>query len=270
MSAVIRPIDVESVRAMYERASPYPFFVIEDFLDTNFVQQVVAEYPRFEDASQNARQFNRLNESGKLQITDAAAFPPNVSRLHEALASRETLEMLTAITGIPNLLADPKLHGGGMHITRTAGRLDVHADFNYLADQQIYRRLNILVYLNPVWDPSWGGGLELWDQNVSRREFYCLPKLNRCLVFETTKTSFHGVEKVSCPPGQQRQSFAAYYYTKEPPADWDGTHWSTLFRARPDEQLRGKVLMPAERATDAVKKLAGRVAGRIDRLRGRS
>jgi hypothetical protein len=89
-------------------------------------------------------------------------------------------------------------------------------------------------------------------------------------VFETTKTSFHGVEKVSCPPEHQRQSFAAYYYTKEPPPGWDGTHWTTIFRPRPDEQVRGKVLMPAERALDRAKKLAGRVANRIDRIRGKT
>lgn len=269
-SEVVRPIDVEAVRAQYRRASPYPFFVIDDFLAEDVVRDVVAEYPRFEDATRRGRHFDRLNESGKVQIIDSATFPPNVRRMHEALASETFVRTLTEITGVPDLVADPKLHGGGMHITRRSGRLDVHADFNYLADGDLYRRLNILVYLNPVWDPSWGGGLELWNADVTRREFYCLPKLNRCLVFETTKTSFHGVEKVACPPEHQRQSFAAYYYTKAPPPDWDGTHWSTLFRPRPDEQLRAKVLVPAEEALERAKKLAGRIANRVERLRGKA
>jgi len=267
---VVRPIDVEGARAQYRRARPYPFFVIDDFLEPDFVRSVVAEYPRFDRATSMGRHFDRLNETGKVQITDTTLFGPSVRRLNEALASRTFLDTLSEITGTPDLLADAKLHGGGMHITRRSGRLDVHADFNWLEDQNIYRRFNILVYLNPVWDPAWGGGLELWDPEVTRREFYCLPKLNRCLVFETTKTSFHGVEKVACPPDQQRQSFAAYYYTKAPPPGWDGTHWSTIFRARPDEQVRGRVLMPAERAIERAKKLAGRVRSRLDKLRGRA
>lgn len=254
---------------MYRRAEPFPFFVIDDFLAESFVRDVVAAYPSFDDATQLGLHFERLNETGKVQITDSARFPPPVRTLHEALSSPGFLATLSEITGIPSLVADPKLHGGGMHITKRSGRLDVHADFNWLEDQDLYRRLNILVYLNPVWDPSWGGGLELWDRDVTRREHHCLPKLNRCLVFETTKTSFHGVEKVACPPEQQRQSFAAYYYTKTPPPDWDGTHWNTIFRARPDEVVRGKLLMPAEQALDRAKKLAGRVATRLDRLRGK-
>jgi hypothetical protein len=268
--SVVRTIDVDAVRTAYERAEPFPFFVIDEFLEPDFVREVVAEYPRFEEATRLGHHFDRVNETGKVQITDSARFPEHVRALHEAITSPEFLSTLSAITGVPKLLPDPKLHGGGMHITKRSGRLDVHADFNWLEDQDLYRRFNILIYLNPEWDPSWGGGLELWDRDVTRREFYCVPKLNRCLVFETTKTSFHGVEKVSCPAEHQRQSFAAYYYTKEPPAGWDGTHWNTIFRPRPDEQVRGKVLMPAERVLDRAKKLAGRVANRLDRIRGKT
>jgi hypothetical protein len=268
--AVVRPIDVDAVRAAYLRAQPFPFFVLDDFLEPDFVEAVAREYPRFEEAARLGRHFDRVNETGKVQVTDSFLFPPHVRELHQAISSPEFLATLSAITGVAKLVADPKLHGGGMHVTKRAGRLDVHVDFNWLEDQDLYRRFNILVYLNPEWDPSWGGGLELWDRDASRREFYCVPKLNRCLVFETTKTSFHGVEKVSCPAEHQRQSFAAYYYTKEPPPGWDGTHWSTIFRARPDEQLRGKVLMPAERAVDRGKKLVGRVANRLDRIRGKA
>jgi hypothetical protein len=267
---VVRPLDVDALRATYRSARPFPFFVVDDFLDAAFVREVVRDYPRYEDAVGLGHQFDRVNETGKVQVTDSRSFPPRVRELHEAISSTEFLAVLTAITGVEGLVADPKLHGGGMHITKRAGRLDVHADFNWLEDQKLYRRLNILVYLNPEWDPRWGGGLELWDRDVKRREYHCLPKLNRCLLFETTKTSFHGVEKVSCPPTHQRQSFAAYYYTREPPPDWDGTHWSTIFRPRPDERLRGSFLMPAERALDQAKRLAKRVANRIERLRGRA
>jgi len=268
-SEILKPIDVDAVRAMYRRAEPYPFFVIDDFLEESFVRAVVDAYPRFDDATRVGHHFDRLNETGKVQITKSALFPAPVAELHAALASPGFLATLSRITGVSDLLADPELHGGGMHITRTSGRLDVHADFNYLRDQKLFRRFNILVYLNTTWDPSWGGGLELWDRDVTRREFYCLPKLNRCLVFETTKTSFHGVEKVACPPNVQRQSFAAYYYTTTPPPGWDGEYHSTIFRARPDEQLRGKVLMPAEKALDTARRFAGRVAGRLQRIRGR-
>jgi hypothetical protein len=268
-SSVLGPIDVEAARVMYRRAEPFPFFVLDDFVDAALLAEVVRAYPAFDEATRLGRHFEKLNETGKVQITDRDLFPAPVRALSDALASQAFLDRLSEITGIPDLVADPKLHGGGMHITRTSGRVDVHADFNFLEDQRLFRRLNILVYLNPRWDPSWGGGLELWDRDVTRREFYCVPKLNRCLVFETTRTSFHGVEKVSCPPDHQRQSFAAYYYTKEPPPGWDGRYHSTIFRARPDERLRGSVLMPAEKALELARRGLRRVAGRLARGLGR-
>jgi hypothetical protein len=51
---------------------------------------------------------------------------------------------------------------------------------------------------------------------------------------------------VKCPSDIARKSFAAYYYTKEPPPGWDGTKHSTIFKARPDEKLRGALWMPLE------------------------
>jgi Rps23 Pro-64 3,4-dihydroxylase Tpa1-like proline 4-hydroxylase len=106
-------------------------------------------------------QFQAVNERKKVQISDASRFPPAVRKLHEALASPEFLADVSYITGIPRLLADPKLAGGGIHVTGPHGRLDVHVDFNLMEANGWHRRLNILVYLNPVWKPGWGGEIEL-------------------------------------------------------------------------------------------------------------
>jgi hypothetical protein len=127
-------------------------------------------------------------------------------------------------------------------------------DFNYQQERALHRRLNILVYLNEGWSPDWGGEIEMWDREVKTRLFRMSPEINRCLVFETTEISYHGVRPVTAPPGVCRRSFAGYYYTREAPPQWDGTSHSTVFRARPEERFRRVVLMPAE-------KLARRVAG---------
>ena len=92
-----------------------------------------------------------------------------------------------------------------------------------------------------------------------------LPSFNRCVVFETSQRSFHGVTPLSCPQERVRKSFAAYYYTREAPEGWDGTRHTTLFRARPEERFRRDVLIPAERllrpARQALLKLKRRVLG---------
>ncbi|MEM9463614.1 MAG: hypothetical protein AAGF11_56275, partial [Myxococcota bacterium] len=53
---------------------------------------------------------------------------------------------------------------------------------------------------------------------------------------------------------------------REAPAGWDGTQHSTVFRARPDERLRGYVLMPAEKIQRAVQMRVDRVKHRVSRL----
>jgi Rps23 Pro-64 3,4-dihydroxylase Tpa1-like proline 4-hydroxylase len=247
MSSPIRPFDVEDLGRRYHDAKPFPFIAIDDFLEEDFAREVLAAYPTFEAAQAVGREFQTVNEKLKVQVCDTENFAPSVARLNDAIASPEFLGDLTTITGIRNLQADPQLRGGGMHLTNTSGRLDVHVDFNLIDEEQLHRRLNILIYFNPTWDPRWGGQVELWDRDVTTCEQSFDPILNRCVIFETSEVSYHGVAPVVCPPGESRKSFAAYYYTEEAPAGWTGKSHSTIFRARPDEVLRGKVLMPAER-----------------------
>ena len=61
-----------------------------------------------------------------------------------------------------------------------------------------------------------------------------------------------------------RRSFAAYYYTREPPPGWDGVRRSTVFRARPDERWKGQVAMPVE---NLVQTMRGSVAALKKKLR---
>ncbi|HTF90341.1 MAG TPA: 2OG-Fe(II) oxygenase [Planctomycetota bacterium] len=245
--STLRPLDLERLRHEFKTARPFPFIKIDDFLDPDFAREVAASYPSYEAASKLGKGFESANEHLKVQVTDSAQFPPAVRRLHDALASQEFLDALSFITGIPGLLADESMVGGGMHQTGPRGRLDVHIDFNYLREKQLHRRLNILIYLNPVWDRAWGGSVELWDPEVKVCHQSLEPILNRCVIFETSEISFHGVEAVTCPPNTTRKSFAGYYYTAEAPTSWNGTTHDTVFRARPNERVKGWVVMPLER-----------------------
>ncbi|MCA9528628.1 MAG: 2OG-Fe(II) oxygenase [Myxococcales bacterium] len=263
---MLAPYDKEALRAQFRSAEPFPFVAIDDFLEPAFAKEVAASYPTFEVARGHGHEFRAVNEAFKVQVTDEKRFPEPVRRLSNLLSSDAFLSDLAYITGIPNLLWDRELVGGGMHLTGPRGRLDVHVDFNYVPERQLHRRLNILIYLNPRWEEAWGGAVELWNRDVTERVRAFKPQLNRCVIFETSEISFHGVEPVRCPPDVARMSFAAYYYTREAPAGWDGTQHTTIFRARPHEKVRRYVLMPLEQlqrsavpqAKRVVKKLLGR------------
>jgi 2OG-Fe(II) oxygenase superfamily len=244
---MIKNLDLDALRDRFQKATPFPYVVIDDFLDPAFVREVSACYPTFEQALLQGFAFNFVNEQRKVQINDSARFADPVRRLNEAISAPKFLADLEYVTGIPRLMTDEKLGGGGMHLTGSGGRLDVHVDFNRIEERQIFRRLNILIYLNTEWKDDWGGQIELWDKDVKVRHLSSLPVLNRCLIFQTSDISYHGVRPITAPPDVVRKSFAAYYYTQEAPAAWNGESHSTIFRARPDEKFRGLVTMPAEK-----------------------
>ena len=265
---LFKSVDVAKLGREFRAAEPFPFVKIDDLLDPGFADEVAQSFPSYEKATQQGQEFKTVNEKRKIQISDSALFPDPAKRLNEALASPEFLTMLSEISGIPKLLADPFLEGGGLHVTGPGGRLDVHVDFNYIEKRKLHRRLNLLLYLNPVWNEEWGGHLQLWDREVKNCKQDVAPKHNRCLIFETSEFSYHGVTPIDREAPYDRRSFAAYYYTTEAPSGWVGHSHSTIFQARPDERLRGYLLMPAERLQRKFNRAVGWAKDKVKRTIG--
>jgi Rps23 Pro-64 3,4-dihydroxylase Tpa1-like proline 4-hydroxylase len=254
MMTLLNPLDRDTLRDKVRSAEPFPHFCIDNFLDAGFAEEIYRAFPSYSEARAVGREFAAINEKKKVQITDSKKFAPPIARLNNLLASPEFTELMSHVFGIPELLADPDLVGGGIHETCTGGRLDVHIDFNFMEDKKWHRRLNILIYFNKDWKEEYGGHLDIWDQDVRHCYGSFLPIFNRAFGFTTNEISFHGVTPLACPPGTVRRSFAAYYYTKEAPPGWSGKVHSTIFKARPEEWMRGRVLMPAKGGLRSVKK----------------
>ncbi len=102
-------------------------------------------------------------------MTERSALPPGIGAVVDELNSDAFVTWLTELTGIPGLFADPSLEGGGLHQSGTGGFLHVHADFTTHRHHTHWRRrVNVIVYLTPDWQPEWGGALELWDEGMQR------------------------------------------------------------------------------------------------------
>ncbi|WP_431065830.1 2OG-Fe(II) oxygenase [Methylotuvimicrobium sp.] len=243
---LINPASFNDLKSDTQGVKPFPHFCIDNFLDEAFANEVHDSFPSYEESKTMGKEFSAVNEKYKIQICDTTRFSPAILKLHQLLASPEFIDMVSRMMGIPNLLPDPELMGGGIHETNAGGRLDVHVDFNFIEKTQWHRRVNILIYFNKDWKEEYGGYLDLWDKDVKHCVGAFAPIFNRACGFATSEISYHGVTPVRCPPGRARKSFAVYYYTKEAPAGWDGVKHSTVFKARPDEWLKGHLLMPAE------------------------
>jgi len=225
---------------------PFSHFCLDNFLNEDFANEVHDAFPSYEEALTLGLQFNAVNEKFKIQIVDPKKFPKPILELHELLATDEFVAKVSNMLNIPNLIADPELVGGGIHETNSGGHLDVHIDFNYIPERDLHRRVNILLYFNKNWKEEYGGYFDIWNKDVSERKGYFAPTFNRACGFSTGDFSWHGVTPINCPTEVIRKSFAVYYYTKEAPEGWDGSKHSTIFKARPDEWLKGNVAMPVE------------------------
>lgn len=216
--------------AEYRSAEPFPHVVVDNLLEPELLDEVLQEF----DSMDRARWHHTERATERKSSTeDFQHFGPTTRALIAQFNASPFLAFLEQLTGIAGLIADPHLRGGGLHEIRRDGALGVHADFNFYPRLGLYRRLNLLLYLNPGWEHAWGGDLELWDRGGTRCAKRIAPVFNRAVVFDTSNFSYHGhPTPLACPPDRARKSIALYYYTVECPAEHDRTPHTTIFLGR--------------------------------------
>lgn len=220
----------------YAGNAPFPHIVIDNFLPPSTFARLLQEYPHdqsdplWNNATHTDKASGEYVQKDKRNIRDPLRMPPTYRQLFWELNSHAFLDYLAQLSGIANLIPDPNLRGAGIHQISRGGFLKVHTDFATHRDFGLDRRLNVLIYLNEEWPESYGGHLELWDTEMAGPPRRVLPIANRCVVFSTTSSSFHGhPQPLTCPDGVYRRSLALYYYTNGRPEGEAqpgfATHW---------------------------------------------
>lgn len=265
--------DLPDLAARYAEASPFPHIVLDDVLQRDVLERVLADVEAV--AGRDWTNYLHLNER-KFANNAASTWGPDLRAVLEALSSDRFVHFLEELTGFTGLLPDPSLDGGGLHRSVAGGFLNVHADFTaHHSKSHWRRRVNLLLYLNPGWDPAWGGELELWARDMSRCVTAVAPVANRLLIFTTDEHAFHGhPTPLAAPPGTARQSLALYYFTDE---EHPVAARATNYRARPEDGARRALIWLdklALRAYDVAKRrlrlsdgAASRMLGRLSRRR---
>lgn len=222
----------------YRQAKPFPYTVLEHFLDEDAASEAERAFPKVQD--EGWIHYVHVNEK-KHGLNKMDRLPPYLRTVIEELNSDRFVRWLEQLTGIPGLKADDMLEGGGLHQSQRGGFLNIHADFTVHPHKRNWkRRVNVLVYLNKDWQESWGGELELWARDMGRCEARVLPMYNRCVIFNTDEDSYHGLpDPIRCPEDQTRKSIALYYFTEEKNAPRLRT---TNYRARPTDGLKSAAI----------------------------
>ncbi len=188
---------------------PFPHLVTDGYWDETLLTEVIGEFPPPTD--RRWKRYQNDNE-GKLE-GPPTMWGPATRQLFDQF--RDLCEPLSGTFGIPGLSMETI--GGGYHLIPPGGRLNMHTDFNRSPDTNLYRRLNLLVFLNHGWSESDGGCLLLGADEDER----IAPEFNRMVVFETSDRSWHGHP---VPNRRWRFSVAAYFFSPDPPPGYVGEH----------------------------------------------
>jgi hypothetical protein len=259
----------------YQSAQPFPHIVLDDVLRPEAFAAAVRDFPGIDDEFWKG--YLHVNETKYCNVYPDT-WAESIQAVAKEFCSPEFVAYLEELTGIGNLIPDYTMDGGGLHMTKRGGHLNIHADFStHHTHENWARRVNILLYLNEEWHDDWGGKLELWDQHMTACQGRVTPAGNRMLVFTTSGDSFHGhPDGLTCPPDVARRSLAMYYFTEEAAP----VRKSTNYQARPEETRAKKAAIAADRTVldvyDRVKRRLGisddvahKVLHSVDRLRRR-
>lgn len=222
------------LKKSYQNENPYPHIVMDNFLEPEAIEHLLSVFPPIGD--NGWIHYMHYNEK-KHGLNKIELLPPFVQQVIKELNTPRFLHWVSQLTGIPNLIEDPTMEGGGLHQTARGGFLNLHADFTVHPHHRNWqRRANILIYLNKDWKEEYGGYLELWSRDMKRCVQKIAPIFNRCVIFNTEADTYHGhPDPLNCPPDRTRKSLALYYFTIEKEIPYKQP---TDYRARPGEGLK--------------------------------
>ncbi len=234
--------DIPAAKARFDCAVPFKHVIIDDFFEPAVALALHHAFP----AISRVDEFKSRFFSGRVYGP-----PPLDQNLFRAaftsLASRRFIERLSAISNIERLAMDETQIGAGAHIGLNGSELPIHADHNTHPNAPwLYRRLNVLVYLNPNFEPGWRSNLLLYDATGKKRVLEVEPRFNRAIIMDVNDRAFHGYHALRVPPGQSRQLLALYYYSPEPSSQQTKEPHGTIMGSPEDVALLRKALSRAQ------------------------
>jgi Rps23 Pro-64 3,4-dihydroxylase Tpa1-like proline 4-hydroxylase len=218
--------EIATTRREFQKNAPLHCVTIDDFIDSEIVWTLSNVFPEADWPLW--RSLGDSYQKNKFTCNELSNMPSDLRNLVVELNSPPFLQFLEKVTGIEKLIPDPYLSGGGLHLSTDGGVLSPHTDFHIYDRLDLYRRVNVLLYLNPNWKDGDGGTLILRDgKNEKKDEVSITPIGGRLFLFMTNDRSIHGFTD-PIRTGTQRKSIALYYYTSIEDKNFAGdstTHW---------------------------------------------
>lgn len=232
---------MEALRQQFSAAVPCRHIVLDNFLDQDIADQLYENFPSINSLNVKRKS---LNED-KAEDYHFDRWHPSFSEVRKSVNSDHFYKWIRKVTGVEGLVTTKDSLGSGVHQGADGSYVDVHIDVNLNPEAGLWRRVNLLIYLNKNWKDEYGGHLEIWDKEMKVMHQRIAPNHNRAVIFYTDENSPHGYSKINVPEGETRKSFYTYFYTEI----GEGFRYSdSRFVSRPDDKLAKKLVTGTKEA----------------------
>tara|TARA_Y100000361_G_C11158032_1_gene345487 strand:+ start:680 stop:1402 length:723 start_codon:yes stop_codon:yes gene_type:complete len=180
---------------------PYPVWIIDNFLKKDVIQNIKKTWPNLDNGDWHSGYAHlgkdkNILEQGMMAISKLELMPEYLQDLFNYLYSDNFIEKIEKITNKKNLVSD-NMHWSGIRCMIENSFQLIHSDARTHPTNGLRKELTCLLYLNDGYEKSRDEGcLEIWNDDVTKKEFEIEPLNNRLVIFQNSKTSHHGVPKV--------------------------------------------------------------------------
>ncbi|MDX3901235.1 MAG: 2OG-Fe(II) oxygenase [Sphingobium sp.] len=208
----------------FKNASPFSFVAIDNFCEPEALRKLVSQIPDPIEA-EIGKSRDYIFAKNKFEKSAFRTLGDLFEEIYADLMSDRFKAVLSRIVG-QDVWVDPEFHGGGIHQGGRDSFLDMHVDFSHHPlNDGWFRNLNILLYLNEGWEPSWSGQLDLRHKKTGEST-KIEPLFNRCVIMHTRDYTLHGYGRLAFPESRYRRSIATYAYSMaEEGAAYRSTVW---------------------------------------------
>lgn len=200
----------DTLRQRLRGAQPFEHLVVDDWFHPDLLRLAREDFDLHPFVDRRDRDVEYENT---MRSPRNPRLGPAVSAYFAIVNAGWFLALLSELSGVRELIADPTLHNAGLHESRPGGKFAIHTDFVRSACTGLRNEMVLITYLNEAWQPAWNGALELWDSErracVARVE----PELGRTILMRNGPKHFHGhPTPLAAPLAYPRRSLASYYY----------------------------------------------------------
>lgn len=227
--------DAPRIHEQWNNSGTVSHFYVDDVLPEEWAREIRAAYPSGETMTLKSS----LREL-KYVAAQMNQYNPLLEEAIYAFQAPDVVSRIEVITRLSGLEPDEKLYAGGISMMAPGHFLSPHLDNSHDKTRERYRALNLLYYVSPDWQESYGANLEVWPKGPTEPQTTIVSKFNRLAVMVTHEKSWHSVSKNTSQ--MDRCCVSNYYFSKSPVSSDHEYFHVTSFRGRPDERVRDFVL----------------------------